>query len=112
MAEQLQEERVQSVDAVKPPSMYHVIMLNDDFTPMEFVVSVLQSVFFLDEARATQIMLEVHHRGGAVCGTFTRDIARSKAKRVHLLAQEKHYPLQCTVEPAGHHGVSGGGASL
>jgi ATP-dependent Clp protease adaptor protein ClpS len=110
MAEQLQEERVQSVEAVKPPSMYHVIMLNDDFTPMEFVISVLKTVFFLDEAQATQVMMDVHQHGGAICGVFTRDVARSKVRRVLVMAQESQYPLQCTVEPAGHHGMSEGGS--
>ena len=100
MADQLQTERLQSTEATKPPPMYHVVMLNDDYTPMEFVVQILQSVFFMDQARATQVMLEVHHQGGAVCGTYTRDVARMKARRVQVLAEQQQYPLQCRVEPA------------
>lgn len=109
MTEQLQKERIQSTEATKPPSLYHVIMLNDDFTPMEFVVQVLQSVFFMDQARATQVMLEVHHQGGAICGTFTRDVARMKARRVQMLAEQQQYPLRCRVEPAPDAGGAGGG---
>jgi ATP-dependent Clp protease adaptor protein ClpS len=100
MAEQLLKERVQSTDVIKPPSLYHVIMINDDFTPMEFVVHILQSVFFMDSAKATQVMLQVHHEGGAICGTFTRDVAKAKAARVQALAEQQHYPLRCKVEPA------------
>ncbi|MES2206583.1 MAG: ATP-dependent Clp protease adapter ClpS [Pseudomonadota bacterium] len=108
MAEQLEKERTESAEKTKPPSFYDVVMLNDDYTPMEFVVHVLKSIFFMDEARATTIMLEVHQRGGAVCGTYTLDVARTKANRVQELAEQQQYPLHCRVEPAAPNKGMGG----
>lgn len=80
--------------AAKPP-MHEVIVFNDDFTPMEFVVEVLQKVFSKDEQSATKIMLQVHYQGQGVCGYYPKDIAETKAAHVVSLAQENGYPLFC-----------------
>lgn len=92
------EEAVAAKAKVKPPSMYRVIVLNDDYTPMDFVVYVLQIFFNLPHEKATQIMLMVHTQGKAVCGIFTRDIAETKAHQVNHYAREKGYPLLATIE--------------
>ncbi len=84
---------------IAPPSMYQVVMLNDDYTPMEFVVLVIQSVFAKDIETATHIMLKIHVEGRAVCGVYTQDIATSKATQVMELAQSEGHPLQCISEP-------------
>ena len=84
----------------KPPRMYKVVMLNDDFTPMEFVVMVLQEYFRLDHEAATQIMLKIHHDGRAVCGVFTKDVAATKVELVLAAARRSGHPLQCTMEAA------------
>ncbi|OZG73697.1 ATP-dependent Clp protease adapter ClpS [Hahella sp. CCB-MM4] len=86
--------------ALKRPSLYHVIMLNDDFTPMDFVVEVLMTFFNMPEPKATQIMLTVHTQGRAVCGVFTRDIAESKAAQVNQYSSECEHPLLCEIERA------------
>ena len=83
---------------VKKPSMYNVLLLNDDYTPMEFVVLVLESVFNKKQEEATQIMLHVHKNGIGVCGTFTYEVAESKCKAVLDLAKKHEHPLQCTME--------------
>ena len=83
---------------VKKPSMYNVLLLNDDYTPMEFVVLVLESVFNKKQEEATQIMLHVHKNGIGVCGTFTYEVAESKCKTVIDLAKKNEHPLQCTME--------------
>lgn len=84
---------------VKPPKMHQVVMLNDDFTPMEFVVVVLQEFFAKDRETATQIMLKIHLDGRGVCGVYTRDIAASKVDQVMGVAREAGHPLQCVSEP-------------
>jgi ATP-dependent Clp protease adaptor protein ClpS len=86
--------------ALKKPSLFKVIMLNDDFTPMDFVVEVLMVFFGMHESKATQIMLAVHTQGKAVCGVFTRDIAESKAAQVNQYASECDHPLLCEIERA------------
>jgi ATP-dependent Clp protease adaptor protein ClpS len=86
--------------AVKPPSMYKVLLLNDDFTPMEFVVLILQEYFGKDREVATQIMLTVHREGKGVCGIFTRDIAATKVELVSTHARQAGHPLQCVMEEA------------
>jgi len=86
--------------ATKPPSMYRVLLLNDDYTPMDFVVAVLQHVFGMDREQATQVMLQVHRTGIGTCGVFTREIADAKVVQVLELAQAHQHPLQCTMEPA------------
>ncbi len=80
------------------PSMYKVLMLNDDYTPMEFVVLVLERYFGKSHEEATRIMLHVHHRGVGVCGVFTYEVAETKVKQAMDLARENQHPLQCTIE--------------
>ena len=75
-------------------------MLNDDFTPMEFVVMVLQQFFGMDREKATQIMLHVHTRGRGVCGVFTREVAESKVTQVNEFSRQNQHPLLCTMEKA------------
>lgn len=83
-----------------PPPMYQVVMLNDDFTPMEFVVMVLQEYFKRDLETATQIMLKIHHEGRGVCGVYTRDVAATKVELVLAAARRAGHPLQCIMEAA------------
>ena len=83
---------------VKEPRLYKVILLNDDFTPMEFVVEVLKLFFGLDQENATRIMLNVHTKGKGVCGVFTRDIAETKVAQVNQFARDNEHPLLCTME--------------
>ncbi|NLW04871.1 MAG: ATP-dependent Clp protease adapter ClpS [Pseudomonadaceae bacterium] len=85
---------------LKQPPKYKVVMLNDDFTPMEFVVEVLMSFFYMDAEKAAQVMLTVHTQGKAVCGIFTRDVAETKAALVTDFARENEHPLMCNVEVA------------
>src|SRR5471030_1165086 len=87
-------------DAVKPPSMYKVILINDDYTPMEFVIDVLQKFFSYDIERATQLMLQVHYRGKAICGVYTAEVAETKVAHVNEYAKENEHPLLCTLEKA------------
>ena len=82
----------------KKPSMYNVIILNDDYTPMEFVVVVLAKFFNKKQEEATQIMLHVHKNGVGVCGTFTYEVAESKCKSVLDFANKNEHPLHCTIE--------------
>ena len=82
----------------KPPPLYKVLLLNDDYTPMEFVVVVLQRFFGMDRERATQTMLKVHTEGVGVCGVFPRDIASTKVEMVTRFARDSQHPLQCTME--------------
>ncbi|MEH6503844.1 MAG: ATP-dependent Clp protease adapter ClpS [Cycloclasticus sp.] len=81
----------------KPP-MYKVLLLNDDFTPMDFVVSVLQTIFFKTKEEAVRITMNVHTTGIGVCGVYTKDIAETKVQQVIQSAQENQHPLQCTLE--------------
>jgi ATP-dependent Clp protease adaptor protein ClpS len=89
---------VQTRAVVKRPSMYRVLLLNDDYTPMEFVVHVLERIFNKSHEEATEIMLKVHHRGVGVCGVFTFEVAETKAGQVMDLARRNQHPLQCTIE--------------
>jgi len=84
---------------VKKPSMYRVLMLNDDFTPMDFVIEVLQSIFNKNGDEATKIMLNVHNRGVGVCGTYTYEVAETKVAQVMDAARRSQHPLQCSLEP-------------
>ena len=84
----------------KKPSMYKVILLNDDYTPMEFVVYVLQKIFNMNQEESTQIMLQVHQKGIGVCGVYTYEVAEVKSKTVVDFAKKNQHPLQCTVEKA------------
>ena len=83
-----------------PPRMYQVILLNDDYTPMEFVVMVLQEYFKHDLEVATQIMLKIHHDGRGVCGVFSKDVAATKVELVQAAARRGGHPLQCIMEAA------------
>ena len=83
---------------VKKPKMYRVIMLNDDYTPIEFVVHVLETFFSMDRQMATKVMLEVHTKGKGVCGIFPYDLAETKASQVIEYARQNEHPLICTVE--------------
>ncbi len=84
-----------------PPPMYQVVLLNDDYTPMEFVVDVLQRFFGKNQDEATRIMLQVHHEGKGVCGIYPHDIAASRIAQVSRYARSRQHPLQCTMEPVG-----------
>ena len=84
--------------AHKPPPMYQVVLLNDDFTPMDFVITVLQEYFSKDRAVATQIMLKVHNEGKGVCGVFSKDVASTKVELVLTHARNEGHPLQCVME--------------
>ncbi len=86
--------------AVKKPPLFKVVLLNDDYTPMEFVVEVLETFFCMNREQATQVMLTVHTRGKGVCGIFTRDIAETKAAQVNQYAREHQHPLLCEIEAA------------
>ena len=84
----------------KPPRMFQVLMLNDDYTPMEFVVMVLQQYFQRDLETATLIMLKIHHEGRAVCGVYPKDVAATKVELVVAAARRLGHPVQCTMEAA------------
>jgi ATP-dependent Clp protease adaptor protein ClpS len=90
------ERRTQKV---KPPQMYQVVLLNDDYTPMEFVVLVIQEFFNKDLETATQIMLKIHLDGKGVCGVFSKDVAATKVDQVNEAARKNGHPLQCISEP-------------
>jgi ATP-dependent Clp protease adaptor protein ClpS len=83
---------------LKKPPLYKVVLLNDDYTPMEFVVEVLELFFLMNREQATQVMLTVHTQGKGVCGVYTRDIAETKAAQVNQYAREHQHPLLCEIE--------------
>lgn len=83
---------------VRPPPLYKVLLLNDDYTPMDFVVIVLQRFFSMDREQATRIMLKVHNEGRGLCGVFPRDIAATKVEQVATFARENRHPLACVME--------------
>ncbi|MDP1740456.1 MAG: ATP-dependent Clp protease adapter ClpS [Polaromonas sp.] len=83
----------------KPPQMFQVVLLNDDYTPMEFVVEVIQEFFNKDRETATQIMLKIHLDGKGVCGVFSKDVASTKVDQVTEAARKNGHPLQCVCEP-------------
>ena len=85
---------------LKHPSLYKVVLLNDDYTPMEFVVEILETFFRMDRAQATQVMLHAHTRGKGVCGVYTREIAETKAAQVNRHARQNQHPLLCDLEKA------------
>lgn len=100
MAVKHQDESLLEVERVKapPPPLYRVLLLNDDFTPMEFVVKVLQHFFYMSREQATLIMLKVHNEGVGLCGVFPRDIAETKVNKVTDYARKHQHPLQCVLE--------------
>ena len=83
---------------LKRPPLYRVILLNDDYTPMEFVVEVLELIFAMDRPKATRVMLEVHTKGKGVCGVYVYEIAETKVAQVTAFAQQHQHPLLCTLE--------------
>ena len=88
----------ESKPKLKKPPLYRVVLLNDDYTPMEFVVQILQKIFSLERTVATRIMLQVHTQGKGVCGVYTYDIAETKVAQVTASAQRNQHPLLCTLE--------------
>ncbi len=84
----------------KRPPLYKVVLLNDDYTPMDFVVEVLERFFGMGREKATQVMLHVHTRGKGVCGVFARDIAETKVVQVNDYSRQNHHPLMCSMEEA------------
>jgi len=103
MSEQQQVHDGLVVQEAKPelakPPLFKVLLLNDDYTPMEFVVIVLERFFHKNREEATRIMLQVHTRGMGVCGVFTREVAETKVRQVLIFSGENQHPLQCTMEP-------------
>ena len=85
---------------LKPPRMYKVLLLNDDYTPMDFVVHILEVFFAMDREKATQIMLHVHTRGKGICGVYTHEIAETRVAQVNEYAREHQHPLMCAMEEA------------
>ncbi len=83
---------------LKKPALYRVVLLNDDYTPMEFVIDVLMMFFSMTQEKSTQVMLAVHTKGKGDCGTFTRDVADTKASQVNQFARDNKHPLLCEVE--------------
>ena len=100
---EIQQTSGTSVEEAKPrlkkPRMFRVLLVNDDYTPMEFVVMVLQRVFKLPHDQAVQVMLKVHSEGAGVCGVFRAEVAETRVREVLGLARENEHPLQCTMEP-------------
>ena len=84
--------------SVRPPPLYKVLLLNDDFTPMDFVIVVLQKFFGMDRERATRVMLQVHREGMGTCGIYPRDIAATKVEQVVAFARQHQHPLACVME--------------
>lgn len=89
---------LESKPELKRPPMYKVVLMNDDYTPMEFVVQVLENFFYMNRERATQVMLAVHTQGKGVCGVFTKDVAETKATRVNQYSREHQHPLLAEIE--------------
>ena len=85
---------------LKRPPLYKVVMHNDDYTPMEFVVEILEKFFGMDRERATYVMLTVHTKGKAICGVYSRDVAETKAAQVNQYARQNEHPLLCEIEAA------------
>ena len=100
MAKQLQDASILEAKNTQlaPPPLYTVVLLNDDFTPMEFVVFVLQKFFYKNREQATQIMLKVHMEGRGVCGVYPRDVAATKVEQVTVFARDNQHPLACVME--------------
>lgn len=94
--QEIVEEEVK--DKFDKPSMYNVILLNDDYTPMDFVIEVLRRFFNMNEDKATDIMLAIHYKGKGLCGTYSAEIAETKVDQVLRFAKENQHPLKCTME--------------
>ncbi len=93
-------EKTKQKEEVKEPDMYRVVLHNDDYTTMEFVVEVIMKVFHKSVMDATNIMLRIHKQGKGTVGTFTQDVAQTKAQQVHKMARQRDFPLKATVESA------------
>jgi len=100
--EQYTGDRDVAVEEARPklkrPPLYRVLLVNDDFTPMEFVVEILQGVFGMERTSATRVMLEVHTKGKGICGEYTFEIAETKVAQVMAISQQQQHPLLCTME--------------
>jgi ATP-dependent Clp protease adaptor protein ClpS len=96
----LSEPEVDDEQEIREPKMYRVILHNDHYTTMDFVVEVLIAIFHKPVADATRIMLDVHKKGAGICGVYTYDIAATRVSRVHQLAQKREFPLKCSLEEA------------
>ncbi|MCX5825382.1 MAG: ATP-dependent Clp protease adapter ClpS [Deltaproteobacteria bacterium] len=96
----LPEGDVKNDQEIREPKMYRVILHNDDYSTMDFVIEVLISIFHRPAADATRIMLDVHKKGKGICGIYTYDIAATRVARVHQLAKKREYPLKCSIEEA------------
>ncbi len=95
------EELVETAEPkVKKPRMYKVVLNNDDYTPMEFVVYVLENFFSMDRAKATRVMMQIHTEGKGLCGVFSRDIAETKVNQVNECARQNEHPLLCSLDVA------------
>lgn len=92
------EAHTEEKKKVQRPSMYRVILMNDDYTPMDFVIEVLSKFFYMDTDQATQIMLTIHYKGKGSCGIFSAEVAESKVDQVCRFAREHQHPLMCTME--------------
>jgi ATP-dependent Clp protease adaptor protein ClpS len=102
MVDQITPTETESIPEaiVAEPPMYQVILLNDDFTPMDFVIRILVELFYLSTEQAERVMLEVHHKGRGICGVFTREIAETRVAQVNQVARQNEHPLLCVMEPA------------
>ena len=96
----LPEGDVKNEEKIREPKQYRVVLHNDDYTTMDFVVAVLVTVFHKPTAEATKIMLDVHNKGKGICGVYTYDIAATRVARVHQLAKKREFPLKCSLEEA------------
>lgn len=85
---------------VRRPKQYRVILLNDDYTSMDFVVMVLERIFKKSPSEAVQIMMQVHNKGSGMCGVYTKEVAETKINQVHVMARERGFPLKCRMEEA------------
>lgn len=96
-SDSLQIEKEKQQQKIAPPSMYHVVLHNDDYTPMDFVVEILTAIFLIDIEKATSLMYQVHYEGKAICGTYSFDVAETKVAQVMQYAQQQQHPLLCTM---------------
>ena len=98
VCEEVERKTKTRTAAPTSPFMYQVVMYNDDYTPMEFVVEVLMQHFQMDYMKATSTMMQIHHQGKAICGLYSKDVAETKAEQVMAIARKEGYPLMCLAE--------------
>lgn len=98
--EQQHQSGVKEKQQLKPPPMYKVILNNDDYTPMDFVVEVLVRFFRMNSEQATDVMLQIHYKGKAICGVYSAEVAETKVVQVNQYAREHQHPLLCSMEPS------------